>query len=99
MPEALTFEESERRALLMKEWTRYKAQQYKAECVAVAIALNAQQVALQELREESEELYQLAIQVIMQSTIYQPSKYIMQEQALSQDFHNRVSKLGFQLLH
>ncbi|XP_014016963.1 large ribosomal subunit protein mL40 isoform X1 [Salmo salar] len=57
----LTFEESERRALLLKEWSRYKQTQHRAEMEAVGLAVEAQREALEELRLESEELYQAAL--------------------------------------
>lgn len=57
----LSFEESERRALLQKEWCRYKQEQHMAEVEAVQLALEAQREALEELRIESEELYQAAL--------------------------------------
>ncbi|XP_064599318.1 large ribosomal subunit protein mL40-like [Liolophura sinensis] len=59
----LTFEESERRALLQKEWTRYKYHQYGDECEAISRLILSQEKALEELRKESEELYQQAIQI------------------------------------
>jgi len=59
----LSFEESERRALLHKDWSRYKAKQHYREMTAVAQVRWSQQQALEELRKESEELYQSAIQV------------------------------------
>ncbi|XP_030638510.1 large ribosomal subunit protein mL40 [Chanos chanos] len=58
---SLSFEESERRALLLKEWSRYKHAQHKAEKAAIEEAMEAQRQALEELRLESEELYQAAI--------------------------------------
>ncbi|XP_071380001.1 large ribosomal subunit protein mL40 [Centroberyx affinis] len=57
----LSFEESERRALLLKEWSRYKQKQHMAEMEAIEVALEAQREALQELKIESEELYQAAL--------------------------------------
>ncbi|KAL0979258.1 hypothetical protein UPYG_G00182870 [Umbra pygmaea] len=57
----LSFEESERRALLLKEWSRYKQIQHRAEMEAVGLAVAAQREALEELRLESEELYQAAL--------------------------------------
>jgi len=57
----LSFEETERRALLLKEWSRYKQGQHIAEMEAVELALEAQREALEELRLESEELYQEAL--------------------------------------
>ncbi|XP_076438414.1 large ribosomal subunit protein mL40-like [Babylonia areolata] len=60
--EELAFEEKERRALLHKEWARVRMREYKQECTVWARVVNAQQRALDELRFESEELYQMAIQ-------------------------------------
>ncbi|KAM4616084.1 large ribosomal subunit protein mL40 [Polymixia lowei] len=57
----LAFEESEHRALLLKEWSRYKQKQHIAEMEAIALALEAQREALEELKFESEELYQAAL--------------------------------------
>nr|XP_056715051.1 39S ribosomal protein L40, mitochondrial [Euleptes europaea] len=57
----LSFEESERRALLMKKWAVYKHQQHKAEMETIKSLVEAQEQALKELRLESEELYQAAI--------------------------------------
>ena len=61
--DALSFEESERRALLHKEWARYKRRQHVSEIQQLTQAMNTQQKALDALREESEELYQQAVQV------------------------------------
>lgn len=57
----ISFEESERRALLLKEWSRYKQEQHKAEKNAIESALKAQREALEELRRSSQELYLAAI--------------------------------------
>ncbi|KAM3611187.1 uncharacterized protein V6R79_014685 [Siganus canaliculatus] len=57
----LPFEESEQRALLLKEWGQYKQEQHMAEVQAVELALKAQTEALEELKLESEELYQAAL--------------------------------------
>lgn len=57
----ISFEESERRALLLKEWSRYKQEQHMAEKKAVEAALEAQREALEELRLSSHELYQAAL--------------------------------------
>lgn len=57
----LSFEESERRALLHKEWTVFKLAQHQAEMAAIKGAMEAQRQALEELRLESEELYQAAL--------------------------------------
>ncbi|XP_029296349.1 large ribosomal subunit protein mL40 [Cottoperca gobio] len=57
----LSFEESEGRALLLKEWCRYKQKQHTAEMQAVEFAVEAQREALEELKLESEKLYQAAL--------------------------------------
>ncbi|XP_056275434.1 39S ribosomal protein L40, mitochondrial [Pseudoliparis swirei] len=57
----LSFGESEGRALLLKEWCRYKKEQHMAEMQAVELALEAQREALEELKLESEELYLAAL--------------------------------------
>ncbi|XP_007422495.1 39S ribosomal protein L40, mitochondrial [Python bivittatus] len=58
----LSPEESERRAQLLKKWSVYKYQQDKAEMDTMKTLVAAQEQALKELRLESEELYQAAIQ-------------------------------------
>ncbi|XP_067861641.1 39S ribosomal protein L40, mitochondrial [Heptranchias perlo] len=60
-PPKLPAEESEQRALLMKEWSRYKQKEHKKEAEMIQSVMEAQQQALQELRLVSEELYQAAI--------------------------------------
>ncbi|XP_038133167.1 39S ribosomal protein L40, mitochondrial [Cyprinodon tularosa] len=60
-PPKLSFEESESRALLLKEWSRYKQKQHMAEVEAIELALEAQREALEELKLESMELYQAAL--------------------------------------
>lgn len=57
----ISFEESERRALLLKEWSRYKQEQHEAEKQAIESALKAQGEALEELRLSSQELYLAAL--------------------------------------
>ncbi|CAM2103126.1 large ribosomal subunit protein mL40 isoform X1 [Lepidochelys kempii] len=57
----LSFEESERRALLLKKWALYKQKEHEAEMETLKSLMAAQQEALEELRLESEELYQAAI--------------------------------------
>ncbi|XP_022108361.1 39S ribosomal protein L40, mitochondrial-like [Acanthaster planci] len=59
----LTYEEQERRALLQKDWARHKFQEHVAETQRIRDLLKAQEKALRELRAESEELYQQAVQV------------------------------------
>ncbi|KAL3887298.1 hypothetical protein ACJMK2_027240 [Sinanodonta woodiana] len=67
----LTFEESEERALLHKDWTRHRMHQFIDDMNAVHQFTNSQQKALKELREESEELYQQAIQIDNNSLLYE----------------------------
>lgn len=57
----LSFEETERRVLLLKKWSLFKQKQAEAEKKAIQTLVEAQQEALKELRLESEELYQEAI--------------------------------------
>lgn len=57
-------EEAEARILLQKDWARYKTQQHFATIQAIDSIIYSQQKALDELRAESEDLYQEAIQVI-----------------------------------
>ncbi|XP_051759636.1 39S ribosomal protein L40, mitochondrial isoform X2 [Ctenopharyngodon idella] len=57
----LSFEESERRAHLLKEWSRYKRTQHQTEMDVIQEALEAQRQALDELKLESEELYKAAV--------------------------------------
>ncbi|KFU89618.1 hypothetical protein M959_10208, partial [Chaetura pelagica] len=57
----LSFEETERRVLLLKKWCLFKQKQDEAEKKAIQALVEAQQEALRELRLESEELYQAAI--------------------------------------
>ncbi|XP_067249560.1 39S ribosomal protein L40, mitochondrial isoform X1 [Chanodichthys erythropterus] len=57
----LSFEESERRAHLLKEWSRFKRTQHQTEMDVIQEALEAQRQALDELKLESEELYKAAV--------------------------------------
>ncbi|KAM8818106.1 large ribosomal subunit protein mL40 [Rhynchonycteris naso] len=57
----LSFEESERRALLLKKWSLYKQREHEMEREAIKSMLEAQQEALQELQLTSEELHVEAI--------------------------------------
>lgn len=60
----LTEEEAESRIVLQKEWTRYKTKQHLTDIQIMDSIFYSQQRALDQLRAESEELYQEAIQVI-----------------------------------
>ncbi|XP_069820144.1 large ribosomal subunit protein mL40 isoform X1 [Dendropsophus ebraccatus] len=57
----LSEEEKERRALLIKKWSWSKQQEHDAEHGGIASLLESQRKALEELRLESEELYNAAI--------------------------------------
>ena len=56
------YEEQERRALLQKRWARHRFQEHVKETHLIKALLGVQQRALQELRDESEELYQQAVE-------------------------------------
>ncbi|NP_001004612.1 large ribosomal subunit protein mL40 [Danio rerio] len=60
LPE-VCFEESERRALLLKEWSRHKHKQHQMEMQEIQEALKAQKQALMQLKLESKELYIAAL--------------------------------------
>lgn len=57
----LSEEEQEKRALLIKKWARVKQEEHEAEQRSIESLLEAQRKALDELRFESEELYQAAV--------------------------------------
>ncbi|KAK0163983.1 hypothetical protein PV328_002658 [Microctonus aethiopoides] len=59
----LTEDILEERALLQKKWTLYKQRQHMNDMQIIENMLSAQSNALNELRNESEELYQAAVQV------------------------------------
>ena len=59
----ISFEENEERIKLKKEWTQYQQKLFCEEIKSFALLEASQQKALTELRKESEELYQMAIQV------------------------------------
>jgi large subunit ribosomal protein L40 len=63
----ITPQVEEERALLCKEWTRYKNKQHMKNMEMIDRLIFAQQKALDQLRQESEELYQAAIEVIWPS--------------------------------
>ncbi|XP_028161144.1 39S ribosomal protein L40, mitochondrial [Ostrinia furnacalis] len=60
-PPNLTPEMLEARALLQKEWTRYKREEYMSHVAQIDRIMSAQRRALDKLYEESEELYNEAI--------------------------------------
>jgi large subunit ribosomal protein L40 len=57
-----TFEDSEKRALLQKEWSKYRFKSYIQQCSTIDMLVRSQTKALTELRKVSEELYQQAIE-------------------------------------
>ncbi|XP_013791787.1 39S ribosomal protein L40, mitochondrial-like [Limulus polyphemus] len=59
----LTFEEIEEQYQLQKKWAHYRYHQHLAEMSMIERIISAQNRALVALREESEELYQEAIQI------------------------------------
>lgn len=60
---ALNSETLEERALLEKQWARFKNEQHLKDLKMLDRIAFAQQQALDELQKESEELYQEAVQV------------------------------------
>ncbi|KAK3869090.1 hypothetical protein Pcinc_023894 [Petrolisthes cinctipes] len=56
-------EEMDKRAALNKAWSAYKYQQHRAEVTMIDQAATARERALEELREESEELWLEAVQI------------------------------------
>ncbi|KAG6455435.1 hypothetical protein O3G_MSEX009231 [Manduca sexta] len=62
--------EAEARALLEKEWTRYKREEYMANIAQIDRIMASQRRALDKLYEESEELYDEAIMPDLQLIPY-----------------------------
>ncbi|XP_035717230.1 39S ribosomal protein L40, mitochondrial-like isoform X2 [Vespa mandarinia] len=62
---SLSEEEEDKRVLLQKEWTRYKTKQHKNDIQTIEELMLSQNRALKELKAESEELYNEAIQVLV----------------------------------
>ncbi|KAH8414118.1 hypothetical protein KR222_007569, partial [Zaprionus bogoriensis] len=62
----LSSAEQEHRALLGKQWARYKHEEKVADFQIIDRLVQSQNRALEELRRESEELYQAAIEVDLQ---------------------------------
>ncbi|ELU04409.1 hypothetical protein CAPTEDRAFT_153490 [Capitella teleta] len=61
--EALSFDEAESRALLIKRWSRFKWRQLFLEEQAIKSAMDSQAEALRQLKEISPSLYDSAIQI------------------------------------
>ncbi|MCL4131241.1 UNVERIFIED_CONTAM: hypothetical protein GTU68_002915 [Idotea baltica] len=59
----LSMEERDARHLLLKKWNQFKFEQHKQDLAMINRVLRAKEIALQELKEESEELYNEAIQL------------------------------------
>lgn len=59
----ISSEKLEERILLLKEWSKYKLQEHLKDIQMLDRIMYSQQHALDELRKESEELYQEAIQI------------------------------------
>ncbi|GAB1598966.1 39S ribosomal protein L40, mitochondrial-like [Argonauta hians] len=75
----LPFEESENRTSLKKAWSVYQGEKFHHDLQAIDEAIAAQNEALSELRLESEELYQMAIQIdedLLPYTIIGPKRTI-----------------------
>lgn len=66
-------EEAEQRLLLEKEWCRYKLRCYLKDKSTLESILHSQEQALEELKAESEDLYEKAIQLDMGLLPYQVS--------------------------
>ncbi|XP_013192134.1 large ribosomal subunit protein mL40 [Amyelois transitella] len=69
-PPQISQEVQEERALLQKEWTRYKRQEYMAHVAQIDRIMAAQKRALDRLYEESEDLYNEAIMPDLQLIPY-----------------------------
>ena len=65
---AFSAEQMEEQVLLEKQWSKNKISQHRSEMILKNRVLYAQQKALRKLREESEELHQQAIQVIIEAS-------------------------------
>ncbi|XP_067143819.1 large ribosomal subunit protein mL40 [Centruroides vittatus] len=61
--EKLTEKEEQERANIMKEWQKYKKEQFENELNMLDRIMMAQENALLELKKESEDLYQAALQL------------------------------------
>lgn len=68
--EPLPEDSLERRALLIKEWSKFKSEQHHRELKLLDGVIKSQAEALKELRLESEDLYQKAIQVFINNFIF-----------------------------
>ncbi|XP_054011608.1 39S ribosomal protein L40, mitochondrial [Hylaeus anthracinus] len=62
-PTPLSVEEIERRAILQKEWTRFKKREWINDVRVMESIVNSQEKALAELKAASEELYAKAIEI------------------------------------
>lgn len=64
-PVELTPEETTRRLMLNRDWAKYKHRQHQQEVTFISRALKSQEEALQQLKAESEELYEKALEVYL----------------------------------
>ncbi|XP_072929772.1 large ribosomal subunit protein mL40 [Epargyreus clarus] len=69
-PVQLTAEQVEARALLEKDWARYKRKEFMANIAQIDRIMSAQKRALDQLYEESEELYDEAVMPDLQLIPY-----------------------------
>ncbi|UJR20919.1 hypothetical protein I4U23_024028 [Adineta vaga] len=62
-PSELTSEETTQRLMLNRDWAKHKHKQHQQEINLISRALKSQENALEQLKQESEQLYEQAIQV------------------------------------
>ena len=100
---SFSVEEMEEQVLLDKEWSRSRMRLHRDEMMILKRVFRAQEKALQKLREESEELYQQAIQV----NYYYPNEFeLVYNKAVcmannvdsDQMLHSAASDLGLHCL-
>lgn len=70
-PADISPEETTQRLMLNREWAKYKYRQHQEEMNFISRALKSQENALQELKLESEQLYEQAIQVSVSSNCWE----------------------------
>lgn len=60
----MTSEETTRRLMINRDWAKYKHQQHRQEVTFISRALKSQENALEQLKIESQELYDKALEVM-----------------------------------
>lgn len=60
---SLTSEETTRRLMLNRDWAKHKHQQHRQEITFISRALKSQENALEQLKMESQDLYEKALEV------------------------------------